>query len=207
MPTPGTHIRRPDNTLVECLPQTRRCITPQSKLDTPCPKQRVQRRWMHARRARAPGSKRCATTSARRSKRSKTPCPRHRRIAGTAGRFVRTPWAAHGSLGRAGRRRRHVNDARPRVRESRRALLDRARRIRAGVPQGNSRRRQRSTLLGVRHFADRASVESACSRSAYEHAVCCHHQDMVRRRGGSYARARSAAHAGRRRHDRVSTGR
>ncbi len=108
------------------------------------------------------------------------------------GRFVRTPWQRT-DHGRAGRRRRHVDDARPRVREGRRACLDRARRVRAGIPQGNSRRRRRPALLGLGHLADRASAQSARAGRAHEHALRRHHQGVVRRRRRSHAGARSRA--------------
>ena len=118
-----------------------------------------------------------------------------------AGSFVRTPWERTDHTGAAGWRRRDVDHERPRVRESRRACLDRVRRIRAGIPQGNSRRRYRSALLGLGHFADRASLESECAGRAHEHALCRHHQSLVRRRRRSHARAQQAPHPGRPRHD------
>ena len=158
------------------------------------------------RRARAPGSRRCATTSARRSRRSRTRCPPDAPLADApAGRFVRTPWQRTDHTGTAGRRRRDGDDARPRVREGRRALLDRAWRIRARIPQGNSRRRRRSALLGLRHFADRASAQSARAGGAHEHALRRHQQGLVRRRRRSDAGARRAPHAGRSRHASPST--
>ena len=99
--------------------------------------------------ARAPGSSACATTSARRSRRSRTRCRRARRspTARPAASSAR-PGSRTDHTGSAGRRRRHGDDARPRVREGRRALLDRARRVRARIPQGDPRRRRRSRASG-----------------------------------------------------------
>ena len=156
--------------------------------------------------APAPGSSVCATTSAPHSRRSRTRCPpAHRCADRPAGRFMRTPWQRTDHTGAPGRRRRHGDDAWPRVREGRRALLDRAWRVRAGIPQGNSRRRRRSALLGVRHLADRASAQSARAGRAHEHALRGHHQGLVRRRRRSHAGARPPPHAGRSRHASPST--
>ena len=106
----------------------------------------------------------------------------------------------------ARRRRRDVDDARPAVREGRRALLDRARRIRAGIPRADSGRRRRSQVLGLGHFADRASAQSARAGGAHEHPLRRHHQGLVRRRRRPDAGARPAAHPGRSRHARLSCG-
>ena len=62
----------------------------------------------------------------------------------------------------------------PRVREGRRARLDRPRRVRAGIPQGDPRRRRRPALLGLRHLADRPSAEPARAGGAHEHALRRH---------------------------------
>ena len=112
---------------------------------------------------------------------------------------------AHRPHRRARRRRRDGDDARPRVREGRRACLDRARRVRARIPQGNSRRRRRSALLGLGHLADRASAQSARAGGAHEHALRGHHQGLVRRRRRPDAGARPPPHAGRSRHASPST--
>ena len=74
-----------------------------------------------------------------------------------------------------------------------------------GIPQGNSRRRRRSPLLGVRHLADRASAQSAGAGGAHEHALRGHQQGLVRRRRRSHAGARPPPHAGRSRHAAPST--
>ncbi len=110
----------------------------------------------------------------------------------------------HRPLRRTRRRRHDVDDEGPRVREGRRSRLDRIRRIRARIPQGNSRRRGRSAVLGVRHLADRSSAEPARAGGAHEHALRGDDQGLVRRRRRSDAGAGSAPHAGRSRHDRVS---
>ena len=112
----------------------------------------------------------------------------------------------HRPYRRARRRRRDVDDARPAVREGRRALLDRAWRIRAGIPRADSGRRRRSALLGLGHFADRAYAQSARARGAHEHPLRRHHQGVVRRRRRPDAGARPAAHPGRCRHARLSCG-
>ena len=65
---------------------------------------------------------------------------------------------AHRPRRRGRRRRRHGADARPRVREGRRPRLDRARRVRAGVPRPDPGRGRGPALLGGRHLADRASA-------------------------------------------------
>ena len=128
-----------------------------------------------------------------------------RRCAGLALSRRRRALRAH-ALGphrphrQARRRRRDVDDARTAVREGRRALLDRAWRIRARIPRANSGRGRRSAVLGVGHFADRASAQSARPGGAHEHPLRRHHQGMVRRRRGSDAGARPAAHPGRPRH-------
>ena len=125
-------------------------------------------------------------------------------LADRAGRPLQAhALAAHRSHRQPGRRRRHVDDARPGVRKGRRALLDRARRVRAGIPQGNPRRRQRSPLLGVRHLADRASAQSAGAGGAHEHALRGHQQGLVRRRRRPHAGARPPPHAGRSRQPRL----
>ncbi len=111
--------------------------------------------------------------------------------------------AAHRPFRRSRRRRRDVHDARARVRESRRALLDRLRRVRTGIPQGHSRRRRRPALLGLGHFADRASAQSARAGRTHEHPSCRHQQGLVRRRRRLDAGARPAAHANRSRHARL----
>ena len=92
------------------------------------------------RRARAPGSNRCATTSARHSRRCEDAPAAGRRSPSLERRPFRAHTVAtHRSHRRARRRRRDVDAARARVREGRRALLDRARRIRAGISQGYPR--------------------------------------------------------------------
>ncbi len=112
-----------------------------------------------------------------------------------AGRFARTPWQRTDHSGPARRRRRHGAHARARVREGRRALLDRARRIRARIPQRNPGRGRRSALLGLGHFADRASAQPARAGRAHEHPSCRHRQSLVRRRRRSDAGARCPAQA------------
>ena len=114
------------------------------------------------------------------------------------------PLGPHRPYRQARRRRGDVVDARTAVRKGRRALLDRARRIRPRIPRADSRRRRGSRVLGVGHFADRASAQSERAGGAYEHPLCRHHQGLVRRRRGPDAAARAAAHPGRRRHDSVS---
>ena len=59
-------------------------------------------------------------------------------------------------------------------------------------------------LLGVRHFADRASLESQRARRPHEHPHGRHLAPLVRRRRGSDAGARPSPHAGRPGHGRVS---
>ena len=142
---------------------------------------------------RAPGSKRCATGSSRRSRRWRTPCPRTRRWPiSAAGRFVRTPWNRTDHTRRAGRRRRHGDDEGPRVREGRRPRLDRVRRVRAGIPQGDSRRRRRPALLRHRHFAHRPPAQPPRAGGAHEHPLRRDHESVVRRRRRPDPRARSA---------------
>ncbi len=66
---------------------------------------------------------------------------------------------------RRGRRRRGDEpDQGPRVREGRHPRLHRARRVRAGVPQANPRRRGRPALLGLGRVADRPSGQPATCR-------------------------------------------
>ena len=101
----------------------------------------------------------------------------------------------HRSHRRARRRRRHGDDEGPRVREGRRPRLDRVRRVRPRVPQGDSRRRRRSAFLRHRHFADRPHAEPARAGGAHEHPLRRHHQIVVRRRRRSHAGARPPAHA------------
>ena len=86
------------------------------------------------------------------------------------------------------------HDARAAVRKGRRALLDRAWRIRARIPRADSRRRGRSRVLGLGHFADRASAQSERAGGAYEHPLRRHDQILVRRRRRPDAAARAAAH-------------
>ena len=109
---------------------------------------------MDARKAaRAPGSSACATTSARRSRRSRTPCPRGAPLAERAAGPLRAHAVEpHRPHRRARRRRRHGDDEGPRVREGRRACLDRVRRVRAGIPQGHSRRRRTIRASGPPAF-------------------------------------------------------
>ena len=111
--------------------------------------------------------------------------------------------AAHRPFRPARRRRRDGDDARPGVREGRRALLDRARRVRAGVPQGHPRRRRRSAVLGVGRLGDRASAQPARADRAHEHALRRHLEGLVRRRRRSHADARPPPHAGRSRRPRL----
>ena len=100
----------------------------------------------------------------------------------------------------ARRRRRDVDDARAAVREGRRALFDRAWRVRAGIPRADSGRGRRSQVLGVGHFADRPPAQSARAGGAHEHPLRRHHQGVVRRRRRPDAGARPPAHPGRPRH-------
>ena len=58
-------------------------------------------------------------------------------------------------------------------------------------------RGRRPALLGVGHFADRASAQSERAGRAYEHPFRGHHQGVVRRRRGPDAGARPAADPGR----------
>ena len=116
------------------------------------------------------------------------------------GRFKRTPWERDRSFGRPGRRRRHEPDARPRVREGRRAHLDRARRVRARVPQADPRRRGAPAVLGLRHLAHRAPAKPQRAGRAHEHAHGRHVEVVVRRRRRPDAGARPPAQGGRRRH-------
>ena len=102
---------------------------------------------------------------------------------------------AHRSHRQARRRRRDVGDAWPAVRKGRRALFDGPWRIRTGIPRPDPRRRRRSRILGLRHFADRASAQSEHSGCAHEHPLRRHHQSVVRRRRGSDAAPRAAADA------------
>ena len=119
-----------------------------------------------------------------------------------AGRFVRTPWTradhAGGADGGGG-----VMSliARPRVREGRHPHLDRAWRVRAGVPQADPRRRGRPALLGLGRVADRppASTRNVPDR-AHEHAHGRDRQMVVRRRRRPDAGAGPAAHPGGRRY-------
>ena len=61
----------------------------------------------------------------------------------------------------------------------------------------DSGRRRRSALLGVRHLADRAHAQSACAGRAHEHALRRDDQGLVRRRRRSDAGARPPPHPGR----------
>ena len=55
-------------------------------------------------------------------------------------------------------------------------------------------------VLGLGHFADRASAQSARAGRAHEHPLRRHHQGVVRRRRRPHAGARPAPHPGGRRH-------
>ena len=164
-------------------------------MTTPPPRRRDARRPQE--RTPAPGSSSCATTSARRSRRSRTRCRRARRSpTARAGRFERTPWQRTDHTGAPGGGGVMSMMQRPRVREGRRALLDRARRVRAGIPQGDPRRRHRPALLGLGHLADRPSAQSARAGRAHEHPLRRHHQGLVRRRRRPDAGARPPPHPG-----------
>ena len=125
-------------------------------------------------------------------------------LSGRRGAFCAHALGPHRPYRPARRRRRDERDARAAVREGRRALLDRARRIRTRIPRADSRRGRGSALLGVGHFADRASAQSEHPRGAHEHPLRRHHQGLVRRRRGSDAGAGPPADPGRSRHDGVS---
>ncbi len=72
-----------------------------------------------------------------------------------------------------------------------------------GVPRPDSRRRDRSAVLGLRHLADRPSDQPQRAGGAHEHALRRHHQGVVRRRRRSHPGARSQAHPGGCRHRRL----
>ena len=95
---------------------------------------------------------------------------------------------------RQGRRRHHVDDAWPRLREGRRPHLDRLWRVLAGIPQADARRRGRPALLGIRHFADRASLEPQRAGRAHEHPHGRDLAPLVRRRRRPDAGARPPPH-------------
>ena len=159
--------------------------------DSPCPIPSPSHRLKAKRR---PGSRRCATASAPPSRRSRTrpparSIPRRRR----AGRFERKPWERTRPCRRAGRRRRDGDDARPRVREGRRPRLDRARRVRAGVPRPDPGLGRGPALLGRRHLAHRPSLEPARPDGAHEHPLRRHDEALVRRRRRPHARCSTAA--------------
>ena len=80
--------------------------------------------------------------------------------------------------------------ARPRLREGRRPHLDRATassrpEFRGQIPGADGG----PALLGLRHLADRPSLEPARPDRAHEHALRRHHQGLVRRRRRPDARA------------------
>ena len=83
-------------------------------------------------RARKLGSRRLRDDLCRAFERWRRSCrPARRSATGRPARFVPHAMDAHRSRGRAGRRRHHEPDRRPRVREGRHPYLDRARRVRA----------------------------------------------------------------------------
>ena len=135
-----------------------------------------------------------------RETRGRGPCPA---LSGRCRPLRAHAVGAHRPHRRQGRRRGDVRDARTPVREGRRALLDRTRRIRARIPRANSWRRRRSPLLGLRHLADRAHAQPARAGRAHEHALRRHHQGVVRRRRRPDAGARPPPHPGGRRHARL----
>nr|CAI0338695.1 Coproporphyrinogen III oxidase, aerobic [Rhizobiaceae bacterium] len=130
------------------------------------------------------------------------------RPAGAALRHAARPLRRQGLAARGGRRRRrtHVDDGRPRLREGRRAHVHRPRRILAGVPRPDPRRQRGPALLGLRHLAHRPSGEPQRARRAHEHAHGRDHQPLVRRRGGPDAGARPPPRDGRPRHHALPQG-
>ena len=95
----------------------------------------------------APGSQSCATGSAPRSRAIEDELDRHRIPTCRAGRFERKAWSRPDAEG-GWRRRRHVDHARPRVREGRGQRLDGPRRVQPGVPQADPGRRRGRPVLG-----------------------------------------------------------
>ena len=119
------------------------------------------------------------------------------------GRFERQALDAHRPERRARRRRAHGPAQRPRLREGGRARLDGLRPFSRRIRRANSRCRDGSAFLGIRHFADRPPSQSQCAGGAHEHALCHHRQGLVRRRRRSHAGPRPAPRPGRPRFDRL----
>ena len=150
-------------------------------------------------RRRAPGSRSCATASARRSRSSRTTCRRAPRWPIAPGALQAHAVGAHRSFGRARRRRHDEPDARAAC--SRRSACTPRPCTASSRPSSASRSpAPRSTaVLGLRHLAHRPSAEPQRAGRAHEHAHGRHLEVVVRRRCRPDARARPPPHGRRRR--------